>query len=86
MEIKNSEYIRKKDNERGKRLARGGPQKREEKGIDFSKDNVYDAIGRSDLKPQPKAEWEDLRERFSNRFPIITRVILNIIKEIQDIK
>lgn len=36
--------------------------KSEKKGIDYTKDNIYDAIGRSDLKPTPSPSvesWED---------------------------
>ena len=34
-------------------------------GIDFSKDNIYDAIGRPDLKPTPTESWErDFKDKF----------------------
>lgn len=33
------------------------PQPKEESGIDYTKDNFYDGIGRPDLKPQPKSDW-----------------------------
>ena len=38
--------------------------KKEQKGIDWSKDNVYDGIGRPDLKPKKECTCVDL---MSNR-------------------
>ena len=45
--------------------------KKEKQGIDFSKDNVYDAIHRPDLKPAPHtagSEWEKSFGQYYERF------------------
>lgn len=43
-----------KENKQGKNNTRG-------KGMDWSKSNLYDALGRSDLKPENMAKAKDKR-------------------------